>query len=193
MMKWECENITKILCFGDSLTSGYGALPGKGWVAQVQEEMPAISFYNFGVCGAMVEDIADTLRMHVGLREGGEGFFFMGGTNDILSGRRLISLEKEVEELVASISPQVPLTLGIPPLATRESIFTGWQSEYNFESNQEDLKAYGLFLNQLGKTWDLPVIDFSQAFPLEDTWYADGLHPNEKGYARMAQLAEQVW
>ena len=115
------------------------------------------------------------------------------GTNDILCGRRLVTLEKEVEELVASVASQVPLTLGIPPLATRESIFTGWQAEYNFERNQEDLQHYGTFLKELASRWKLPVIDFSIAFPLEDTWYSDGLHPNGKGYARMAKLAEKVW
>ena len=192
-MTWNKETITSIRCFGDSLTAGYGALPEEGWIAQLQKRCPFISFYNFGVCGAMVEDIGETLQMHVGLNEKGEGYFFMGGTNDILCGRRLVTLEKEVEELVASVAAHVPLTLGIPPLATRESIFTGWQAEYNFEQNQEDLQHYGTFLKELANRCNLPVIDFSTAFPLEDTWYSDGLHPNGKGYGRMALIAERVW
>ena len=192
-MTWNKETITTIRCFGDSLTAGYGALPEEGWIAQLQKRCPHISFYNFGVCGAMVEDIGETLQMHVGLHEKGKGYFFMGGTNDILCGRWLMTLEKEVEELIASVATKVPLTLGIPPLATRESIFTGWQAEYNFERNQEDLQHYGSFLKELASRWKLPVIDFSTAFPLEDTWYSDGLHPNGKGYGRMAKLAERVW
>ncbi len=192
-MKWQKENITTIDCFGDSLTAGFGGLPGKGWIAQLEKRCPNISFYNYGVCGAMVEDIGDTLSMHVGMARPGEGFFFMGGTNDILCGRRLVTLEKEVEDLIVSVIPKVPLTLGIPPLATRESIFTGWQTEYNYEKNQEDLRHYGLFLKDLAKKWDLPLIDFSTAFPLDDVWYSDGLHPNERGYREMALLAERVW
>ena len=192
-MTWNKEVITTIRCFGDSLTAGYGALPEEGWIAQLQKRCPSISFYNFGVCGAIVEDIGETLQMHVGLHEKGNGYFFMGGTNDILCGRRLVTLEKEVEELVASVASQVPLTLGIPPLATRESIFTGWQAEYNFERNQEDLQHYGTFLKELANRCNLPIIDFSNAFPLEDTWYSDGLHPNGKGYSQMALAAERVW
>ena len=31
------------------------------------------------------------------------------------------------------------------------------------------------------------------AFPLEDAWYYDGLHPNEKGYERFADMVEAAW
>ena len=117
----------------------------------------------------------------------------MGGTNDILCGFRLSSLEGRLTERLPSISGKVPLTIGIPPLATKESIWTGWQSEAVYERNQADLAAYGDFLKKLTKDIGALAIDFSKAFPLEDGWYYDGLHPNGKGYALFADMAEAAW
>ncbi len=36
-------------------------------------------------------------------------------------------------------------------------------------------------------------LDFSKAFPAEDAWYSDGLHPNGKGYEKMADMAIALW
>ncbi len=191
MMAW--NHIQRIHCFGDSLTAGYGALPGRGWVARVDGALDSISLYNHGVCGATVGDISEDLRGLLGLAEKGEGFFFMGGTNDILCGYRLDFLERKVSELLFEAAEKVPLTIGIPPLATRESIATGWQSAYNFDANQEALSQYGDFLRTISKDLGLLSLDFSKAFPAEDIWYSDGLHPNGKGYEKMADMAIALW
>ncbi len=191
-MTKDWKDIREIHCFGDSLTAGYGALPGKGWVTRTDAALP-ISLYNHGVCGAMVSDIADEMRGFLRLAEAGEGGFFMGGTNDILCGYRLDFLEKKVAELIFEAAEKVPLTIGVPPLATRESIFTGWQSEENFEANQKALTAYGDFLRNLAKDLGLMCLDFSKALPAEDAWYADGLHPNGRGYEKMADMAIALW
>lgn len=192
-MLWDRKSIHTIHCFGDSLTAGYGALPGEGWVEVLTKRHPKVEWYNHGQCGALTEDILDALEGAAALAGTGEGFFFMGGTNDILCGFRLSSLEGRLTERLPSISGKVPLTIGIPPLATKESIWSGWQSEAVYERNQLDLAAYGNFLQELAKESNVCLIDFSHAFPLEDAWYYDGLHPNEKGYERFADMAEAAW
>ena len=152
-----------------------------------------MEWYNHGQCGALTEDILDALEGAAALAGTGEGFFFMGGTNDILCGFRLAVVEAQVKERLARLSEKVPLAIGIPPLATKESIWSGWQSEVVYERNQLDLAAYGDFLRELAKESNVCLIDFSHAFPLEDAWYYDGLHPNEKGYERFADMAEAAW
>lgn len=92
----------------------------------------------------------------------------MGGTNDILCGFRLSFLEGRLTERLSRISEKVPLTIGIPPLATKESIWSGWQSEAVYERNQLDLAAYGDFLQELAKEINVCLIDFSHAFLLAD-------------------------
>ena len=192
-MHWDTDDIHTIHCFGDSLTAGYGAVPGAGWVEVVAKRHPEINWTNHASLGALTEDILDALEGTAALTSGQEGFFFMGGTNDILCGFRLAVVEAEVKERLARLSEKVPLAIGIPPLATKESIWTGWQSEAVYERNQADLAAYGDFLKKLAKDIGALAIDFSTAFPPEDGWYYDGLHPNGKGYERFAELAEAAW
>lgn len=192
-MLWDRKSIHTIHCFGDSLTAGYGAVPGAGWVEVVAKRHPEINWTNHASLGALTEDILDALEGTAALTSGQEGFFFMGGTNDILCGFRLAVVEAQVKERLARLSEKVPLAIGIPPLSTKESIWTGWQSEAVFERNQADLAAYGDFLKKLAKNIGALAIDFSKAFSLEEAWYYDGLHPNEKGYERFADMAEAAW
>ena len=55
------QNISMIHCFGDSLTEGYGVLPGEGWVALADHALKRITLYNHGLSGSMASDILDRL------------------------------------------------------------------------------------------------------------------------------------
>lgn len=182
-----------IHCFGDSLTEGYGVLPGEGWVALADHALKRITLYNHGLSGSMASDILDRLSAASGRVRKGEGYFFMGGTNDILFGLRLVVLENMVEKSLGRLAGRIPLTLGIPPLFTEMSVETGWQEAGSFKRNKRDLQEYQKFLRSLAKEWNLPVLDFTKAFPPEQKWYSDGVHPNREGHERMALLAEKVW
>lgn len=61
-MLWDRKSIHTIHCFGDSLTAGYGALPGEGWVEVLAKRHPKVEWYNHGQCGALTEDILDALE-----------------------------------------------------------------------------------------------------------------------------------
>lgn len=193
MKVWDKSTIQSIHCFGDSLTFGYGVPLGQGWVGIADRAMPGLELYNHGRSGSDVQDIFDDMTMFLVRPEKTEGFFFMGGTNDILTGHKLDRLERDVAERLAVVAGEVPLSIGIPLLATKQSIQTGWEAEWNFDANQKDLTAYGEFLQKLAEKLGTPVLDFSKAFPLDDAWYFDGVHPNAKGYEAMADVAEQVW
>lgn len=43
-MHWDTDDIHTIHCFGDSLTAGYGAVPGAGWVEVVAKRHPEINW-----------------------------------------------------------------------------------------------------------------------------------------------------
>lgn len=103
-MLWDRKSIHTIYCFGDSLTAGYGAVPGAGWVEVVAKRHPKINWINHASLGVLTEDILDALEGTAALTSGQEGFFFMGGTNDILCGFRLSSLEGRPTERPPSIS-----------------------------------------------------------------------------------------
>lgn len=187
------RNISMIHCLGDSLTEGYGVLPGQGWVALANQRLKGISLYNHGVCGSLCGDILDSLSAASGRVRKDEGFFFMGGTNDILFGIRLAVLENRVEKELERLSERIPLTLGIPPLFTEMSVETGWQEAGSFKRNKRDLLDYQKFLRALAKDLGIRVMDFTKALPPEEKWYTDGIHPNKEGYEKMALLAVKVW
>ena len=117
----------------------------------------------------------------------------MGGTNDLLCGIRLPSLEKNMERGISHIAASLPLTIGIPPQVTRASVEAGWQSEFSYDANQEDYRTYISFLKELAQSLDVRVIDFSKVIPFDDDYYVDGVHPNEKGQELMAEAAIKVW
>ena len=77
-MHWDTDDIHTIHCFGDSLTAGYGAVPGAGWVEVVAKRHPEINWINHASLGALTEDILDALEGTAALTSGQEGFFFMG-------------------------------------------------------------------------------------------------------------------
>lgn len=104
LMLWDRKSIHTIHCFGDSLTAGYGALPCEGWVEVLAKRHPKMGWYNDSQCGALTEDILDALEGTAALAGPKEGFFFMGGTNDILCGFRLAVVEAEVKERLARLS-----------------------------------------------------------------------------------------
>lgn len=188
-MNWDIQNANSIHFFGDSLTAGYGTLPQYGWIYQISRRCPAIQYYNHGLCGAGLEDIFDSLSLFLSSPHENTLFFMMGGTNDILSGIRVTHLEKMMLSEINKLNKKIPLCIGIPPLMTPLSITTGWQTHFAFTKNNKDLKNYGSFLKANCIDLDILFIDFSTAFPLDNAWYSDGIHPNEKGYSRFAEIA----
>lgn len=184
-------NIRTIHFYGDSLTSGYGAAYNDSWIPHLSRRFPTLSLYNHGQCGAGLSEILAEASAAACHPSSGEVFFLMGGTNDILSGRRYASLLSEASREIQSLSASISLILGIPILATRASITAGWQAAWQYGKNNEELTAYAEFLRRLAESLSLPVLDFQKALPLDDAFYTDGLHPNAKGYERFAETAAQ--
>lgn len=187
------NSITNIHFFGDSLTAGYGVSSGKDWVTVVSKRMPNLTFYNHSTCGAFLQDMIEIIPFFLRDTDNKNAVFLMAGTNDILSGLKLHVLKKQVEQAIETLSVISHCFIGIPPLMTRQSIFSGWQAEWAFDKNINDLKVYGSFIENLCCKNHIPYIDFSKAFPSDDTWYIDGVHPNENGHLKFADSAEKIF
>lgn len=178
--------------YGDSLTAGYGAAPSDGWIPQLQRHFPTLTLYNHGVCGALFSDILEDAWTVIHYPSPGEALFLMGGTNDILSGISYEALTVTARDEIEKLSSKIPILLGIPPRITRVSITAGWQAEWQYEKNDEDLRRYGDFLRELAARLSIPVIDFQKAFPMDDALRDDGSHPNARGYTLFADIAAPV-
>lgn len=182
------------ICFGDSLTAGYGAAPQDGWIAVLSRRHPDMSWTNRGACGASLSHILDSLSSFPARSDKEKILFVMGGTNDILSGVRMTVLQSLVRSAVRRAGPDASrLVLGIPPLTLRSSILSGWQEEWQYEDTNRSLEEYGEFLRDTAASAGCPVINFQQAFlHASDALYDDGVHPNAAGYRLFAETAEPV-
>ncbi len=185
-------SLSLLHCFGDSLTAGYGALPKDGWIARTSRAFPSVTFVNHGICGGFFSDILVSAVETAAHPAEGEALFLMGGTNDILCGRRLDVIKIFAGEKIRVLSRRLPLLLATPLLATKTSVACGWQAEWTFASNQETLLSYAAFLRTLAAELCIPLIDFQKEFPEDDSYYTDGIHPNAEGYALMSRIAAPV-
>lgn len=192
-MEWNTKKITCIHFFGDSLTAGYGAIPGKDWVSLLDSAFPSVSCINHGTCANLFQDMIDEIRPFLAHAEKKEGFFLMGGTNDILSSIRLPWLMNFAADTIPGLADMAPLTIGLPPLATKTSCITGWQMECFYKQNTRDIENWNAFLKTLCTSHSIPYIDFSKALPPDDKFYADGLHPNAAGYELFYKAAADVF
>lgn len=191
--RWKGQAPLFMNCFGDSLTEGFGLRKGRYWLEIAAREIHDIKFRNFGSCGSLSSDILQKAESFLERAGSQDEIFIMGGTNDLLCGIRLSSLERNMERGISDIAASLPLTIGIPPLVIRASVDAGWQSEFSYDANQEDYRAYISFLKELAQSLDVRMIDFSEAIPFDDDYYVDGVHPNEKGQELMAEAAIKVW
>lgn len=191
--RWKGQAPLFMNCFGDSLTEGFGLRKGRYWLEIAAREIHDIKFRNFGFCGSLSSDILQKAESFLERAGSQDEIFIMGGTNDLLCGIRLSSLERNMERGISDIAASLPLTIGIPPLVTRASVDAGWQSEFSYDANQEDYRAYISFLKELAQSLGVRMIDFSEAIPFDDDYYVDGVHPNEKGQELMAEAAIKVW
>ncbi len=185
--------ISLLHCCGDSLTAGYCAMPQDGWVARISRTLPDVTFINHGACGAFFIDILVSAAEIAARPEKVEALFLMGGTNDILCGRRLEALTQIADKNIRALSSRLPVILATPLLATKTSVACGWQADWAFNKNQEALLAYADFLRKLADELAIPLIDFQKEFPADDAYYTDGIHPNADGYALMSEIALPVF
>lgn len=72
----------KIVCLGDSLTTGYNLAPGEGWVDLLNRETPHL-WVNAGVAGDTSTGLLVRLQSQA-LPQKPDMVLFMGGDNDIM-------------------------------------------------------------------------------------------------------------
>ena len=173
-------DLNTYLCFGDSITSGYGTSGLGGYPALLQPLLASAygvaNVINSGVSGEQA--VTGAGRVGGTLASSNPGYILiLEGTNDIGHGR---SSENVVESLRSIVNQALGFGT-IPVLATLTPRFDGYAARANRTS-----AAIRVLAGEMGVALcDLEAVFYSKS-DLE-SYYADGrLHPNDRGYDIMA-------
>ncbi|WP_434086615.1 arylesterase [Shewanella acanthi] len=170
----------KVLILGDSLGASYGMSQSVGWVALLQKNVPEHEFINGSVSG---ETTAGGLRRLPALLESVEPQLVVVelGGNDGLRGFPPTQVENNLTKIITlakNSGAKVLLTeIMVPP-------------NYGPRYTQQFTQVY----QDIAKEEDIELIPFFMAeiAPYPELMQRDGIHPNEKAQAKIANWM-QPW
>ena len=184
----------RVVFLGDSITDnwnnpGYGGFfPGKGYI-------------NRGIGGQTTPQMLLRFRADV-LALKPAAIVLLAGTNDIAGNTGAVTLEV-VEDNIATMSELAKghgarmILASVMPVSDYGKDATGTQVNRTKQRPPEKIIALNAWLKEYAQREGLVYLDY--ATPLSDEQgflkadlADDGLHPNAKGYALIAPLAEQA-
>lgn len=167
-----------LVCFGDSITAGYGLPSGESYPDALQRDLDAAGYHyhvvNRGINGATSQDAVEQTRAVLALRP--EVVIVEFGGNDGLRGLAPSSIERNLDTVVSTLEAahvQVLLAgITLPPDYGIDYI-------HQFEQVYRDLatKRHTAFV---------PMI-YKKLLNIPGTLQADGIHPTAKGSELIAE------
>ncbi|MDN3692635.1 GDSL-type esterase/lipase family protein [Chryseobacterium tructae] len=194
------------LFFGDSITYGeYDGVFG-GWVDILKRYAlqqfhegngDELILFNLGIGGETTEGLLKRMPVELEARNSADGnlVFISYGANDlaIKEGIQVVNPEKFKNNIITAVhhakkfSNDIFLVSILPVSKNIDRVVV---SSGKLRSNQEVI-VYNQILKDIAADYSLGYIDFYNAV-LDDKEVllsADGVHPNEKGYGIMAEIA----
>jgi acyl-CoA thioesterase I len=172
------DNRPLIVCFGDSLTAGYGADEGDSYPDFLQKDLTQDGFryrvVNQGESGDTSKDGVDRLPGVIGMKPYLVVVEF--GGNDGLRGVKIDTMRDNLSRIVTRLKlagvKVVIAGITLPP-------------SYGLDYVREFTATYPV----LGKRFDVPVIPFilQDVYGVDGMMQADGIHATEKGNEIVAQ------
>lgn len=175
--------LTKLLAFGDSLTSGFIYPPQQAWAGLLAHKLglELVCHSHNGLTTAEILSLVAQAPLPPG-----QLACLMGGSNDLawapgpdVFHQALGHIQKAV-----SLLRQAGLTvfLGIPTPVPPDARF------------DRALRKWRTILLEYGQEQHVPLLDFYTCLsgPFQEQYFLDGLHPNLDGHRLMAEYAFDV-
>ncbi|PWU09349.1 MAG: arylesterase [Terriglobia bacterium] len=166
------DNRPAIVCFGDSLTAGFGVDPGKSYPDILQQELNRRGYryrvVNLGVSGDTTQD--GLARLPLVVSEKPRIVVLEFGANDGLRGQPVSITESNLSQMVEGLQKA-----GARVLLAGITLPPNYGPEY--------IPKFNAIYKELAGHYQLPLIPFLLAGVAGDgkLMQADGLHPNEEG------------
>ena len=167
-----------IVCFGDSLTAGYGADEGASYPDFLQKDLNRDGYryrvVNAGVSGNTSKDGVDRLAGVIAMKPAVVVVEF--GGNDGLRGVNYQTTRDNLSRIVARLK-----------ISGAKVIIAGITLPPSY--GEDYVKPFTATYPLLGKRFDVPVIPFilQDVYGIDGMMQADGIHATEKGNEVVAQ------
>ena len=161
-----------LVCFGDSLTAGYGAEPGKSYPDYLQKDLDELHFpyrvVNLGISGNTTKDGLARVQRVVALHPALVVVEF--GGNDGLRGVPVSESEANLDRIVGKIT-----AAGIPVAVAGITLPPQYGFDYIQKFNQ-------MFVT-VARKYHVPLLPFlmESAYGRPGMIQEDGIHPTAKG------------
>ena len=203
----------KILFLGDSITQGIGATPDNKYT-DVFARNTGAQIYNYGISGTRIArqinpdpnsgvDAKDFNVRAITMNEEADAIVVFGGTNDYGHGdapfgnftdRSVFTFYGALHTLILTLIERYPTAriIFMTPLH-RSAEYAYTQSV----SRKEPLSEYARAIREVCEYYSVPVLDLYKNSGITPAvqkakalYIPDGLHPNDLGAARIAEMLE---
>jgi acyl-CoA thioesterase-1 len=161
-----------IVCFGDSITAGYGIAPGQAWPDDLQADLDQRGFrykvVNAGVSGNTSKDgvnrMKDVLSLHPAI------VIVEFGGNDGLRGLPIADTRRNLDTIVSTLvhsgSKVILAGITLPP---------NYGSDY--------IKPFDETYRLIASRYHVPLLPmlYANVYTVTDAIQQDGVHPTAKG------------
>ncbi|SDM11472.1 acyl-CoA thioesterase-1 [Catalinimonas alkaloidigena] len=177
-----------ILCFGDSLTAGYGVAPTHAYPALIQQKIEALDWkfrvVNAGISGDTTQDGLN--RLHTWLQEPIDVFLLELGVNDLFRGVAFPQAKANLQAIVDRVKL-------IHPQA--QQIMVGMEApleQLQLPFFLPQVERFRRMHRQLAEANDMAFVPFmlDRVAGQRHLNLLDGVHPNAAGYQL---VAENIW
>lgn len=191
-----------LICYGDSLTFGFGASPTTRWT-RLTEQISGWRVINRGINGdttsGILTRIQEVERPYAGAPASERpSVLVMGGSNDIFysgsDAAARANLGAAAHQLLGmGVRPLIGVPLPIMPALVPES----WAKAVDFSSAEHILSLYCQWILSFCHAFGVACVDFRSDFLYPDggvraDLLMDGLHPAPAGHQIMAKRLASV-
>ena len=185
----------KLVCIGDSLTTGYKLNRHKAWPALVAGKNN-IDVINMGINGDTTAGVLARFYRDV-VEQKASRVIIMAGTNDLIWGVPLSVVKSNIAAAVMhSYKNGIIPVIGIPIPAEADMTKRYWPFVKEIERINKEILLYREWIKEFSLNFQCLYIDFYECFydfssdSVKSSLYLDGLHPTIEGHEIMADMIE---
>lgn len=184
----------KLVCIGDSLTTGFKLNYQKAWPGQVAEKYNNIEVLNMGINGDTTAGVLTRFYRDV-VEQKATHVIIMAGTNDLIWGVPLSVVRSNIAAAVMhSYKYRIQPIIGIPIPTEVDMAQKYWPFVKELDRVNEEIILYRDWIKEFSLNFQCLYVDFYECFydfnshSVKSSYYLDGLHPTIEGHKMMADM-----